>query len=331
MAFKDIAGNERVKRILKKALQKNRVPNSLLFSGPEGIGKLRIAYVMAKALNCEALTDDACESCSSCRSISSKKHPDVMEILPEKEQLQIEQMRFLKQMAYLKPMTGRKRVFIIPEAERMNDDSANSILKILEEPPLFSEIILTTHNAHLILPTIRSRCRILSFAPIQAEEIERILREQDYPEERAKVLSLLVRGNLEKALTLDWEDIQLKRQEAFGLFALLLRREKLSLPVRDYSYSPKSLNKEGLEEFLRILASFFRDHLLLCENGDSRFLLNPDYETKLRQQADALGHPEESLTALRALERIFFGLSKNFNLNLLVASFFSKFGEDHHV
>lgn len=166
MAFKDILGNSRVKKILRKALQKNKVPNSMLFCGPRGIGKKDMALVLAKAMNCERKKDDACEVCASCKAINAGNFPDVLEISPEKEVIKIDQMRILRKIAYLKPMMGKKRVFVVVDADKMTEEAANSLLKILEEPPLFSYIILVAHNPFMIMSTIKSRCQVLNFSPV---------------------------------------------------------------------------------------------------------------------------------------------------------------------
>jgi DNA polymerase III delta' subunit len=159
MAFKDVVGNERIKRILKLALERGRVPNSLLFCGPEGVGKKAMALTLAKTLNCLNLTTDSCDECPSCEAIDKGVHPDVMVIAAEKQEIKIEQTRFLKQMAYLRPMTGKKRVFIVVDASEMSDPAANSLLKVLEEPPPYAHLILVTASPFLLFPTILSRDR----------------------------------------------------------------------------------------------------------------------------------------------------------------------------
>jgi DNA polymerase III delta' subunit len=197
VGFDEVLGNSRVKRILRLALEKNRVPNSIIFSGPKGVGKKNLAFILAKAINCEKKKTDACDECASCLAIAGRRMPDIWVIEPEKQVLQIDQMRAMRQAAYMRPMISRKRVFIVDEAEKMNDESSNCLLKVLEEPPLFSHIILLTSNPDMILPTIKSRCQILYFTPIGKAEIEKVLSEKGYPEDRAKIISLLVRGNLE--------------------------------------------------------------------------------------------------------------------------------------
>jgi len=328
MAFKDIAGNSRVKRILRRALQRHRLPNSLLFSGPAGVGKTATAVTVAKALNCKAGKDDACEECESCKAIEAGRFPDVLGIAPEKEVIKIEQMRFIKQMAYLKPFSGTKRVFIVEQAEKMNEESANSLLKVLEEPPSFTHVILVTSNPFLILPTIRSRCQVLGFSNIGREEIERILAEQGYPEEQAKALSIIVGGNLEKAMGLDWNEVREKRQSAWGLFLSLLE-EKGSLDfLSDFVFQQRAAAKDDFERTMEMFASFCRDIILIKEHGESRFLLNPDLEEALRE-AEGRWSLERTQNCLVRTESVLSGLSgnRNLNMNLQAAVYYSNFGE----
>jgi len=330
MAFQDISGNIRVKKILQKALQKGRVPNSLLFTGPQGVGKQETALALAKALNCEKMEDDACGACSSCKAISGGNFPDVMSINPERNAIKIDQIRLLKQTAYLKPMIGKKRVFIVIEAEKMTEEAANSFLKVLEEPPSSSHIILVTHNPYLILPTIKSRCQILSFSPVSREEMEKILMEKGYEKEQATLIPLFVRGNLEQALSIEWEEVQSKRKQAWELFLSLLKKKEVSDFVRNYTSSKKSLVKEELEEILEFFSSFCRDFILIKEKGDFSYLLNPDYKDEIQREEKLLNFNQ--LT--QSLSQIDFALSalrKNLNVNLLVSAFFSNFMEGEYV
>jgi DNA polymerase-3 subunit delta' len=331
MAFKDIAGNSRVKRILKLALERDRTPNSLLFSGPAGIGKRQTALTLAKALNCRELTGDSCDRCPSCLAIDEGRHPDVMEIETRagKQALAIEQIRLLKQAAYLRPMSGRKRVFILGDAEEMSSDAANSLLKVLEEPPLFCHIVLVTESPFLLLPTIVSRCQTLAFSAISNEEIGRILADHDYPEDQARVLSLLVGGNLERALELEWEEARELREGSWRLFEGLASGRQPSLFLERFG----SLAKSGQEEFeatLELFGSFARDVLLLGAGGEPRYLLNPDLESGLRETAKTLAVPRAA-ALLAEIDFVRSGLARNLNKNLLAATFTSNVGELSHA
>ena len=329
MAFGDILGNSRAKRILRKALQKGRVPNSLLFIGPEGVGKKETALALAKAMNCHK-GDDACEVCPSCRAINKGNFPDVMVISPENSLHKIEHMRAMKHMAYLKPMVGKKRIFIVEDAEKMKDEAANSVLKILEEPPVFTYIILITNNPYVILPTIVSRCQKLNFSQILREDIEQELLARGYDGPRARIISSLVRGNLRQALTLEWEEVQALRKKAWQLFHAFLTGQGVSSFLKNYAFARRAFLEEEVGQVLEILSSFCRDLVVMKEGGSLGLLLNPDFEQEIREMQNLLnlgqimGFLVKIDTALQALRR-------NLNVNLIVSSFFSGVMEQNHV
>ncbi len=326
MSFQDILGNERVKKTLRKALQKKKVPNSYLFSGPEGVGKREMALVLAKAMNCQRKKDDACGICPPCKAINAGNFPDVMEIQLEGNVIKIERIRELRRIAYLKPMAGGRRMFIINEAEKMTEEAANSLLKILEEPPLFTYIILLTHNPFLIMPTIKSRCQILSFTPVSREEIKNLLIENGYKQEKASIISLYVRGNTRLALSLEWEEIQTRRKQGWELFSSLLKRENFAYFLRNYASYYRNIIREEWIEILEILSSFCRDAILLKEKGDLNLLMNPDYEGEIRNIEPSISC-KWLMDCLRKIDEAIYGFQKNLNVNLLVSSFFANFKE----
>jgi len=327
MGFDEVLGNGRVKKILRLALQRNRVPNSLIFSGPEGVGKKSLARVLAQAINCEREKADACGVCPPCRAIAGCRLPDVWEIKPEGQEIKIEQMRALKQAAYLRPMIARKRVFIIEEAEKMNEPAANSLLKTLEEPPLFSHIILLTSNPHLLLPTILSRCQILHFVAVGKEEIRQVLTDKGLPEEKARLLSVIVGGNLDKALDADWQEIQAERSAAWNIFLSFFGQGDISTFLESYGFSRRSLVRDELERILEILASFGRDLMLLQVKGEPSFLLNPDFAAGMETLKKGVG-VEKSWRFLERVDGVISGLEKNLNLGVLVSAFCTLTGGD---
>jgi len=329
MGFKEVIGNSGVKKILHRALKQKKLPNSLLFTGPEGIGKKQTALVVAKALNCLKKTSDACEECTHCKAINNGNFPDVMVISPAKDVLKIDQMRLLKDTAYLKPMSGHKRVFIVSEAEKMNDEASNSLLKILEEPPPFSHIILVTPNPYRIIPTLKSRCQIFQFSPIPKEEIQKALVAKGFQPEKAHILSLLVDGNLKQALSLEWDEVQSQRKQAWHLFLALHKREKAAQLLEQFSQS-RAVIKEELEKTLEILASFCRDVILLKEKAEPDFLLNPDFEQGLREVAQSIPL-RQAMDFLSKIDFAISALRRNLNVNILVSSIFSNFLEQSYV
>ena len=169
MPFDDFLGNRSVLETVRTQLATGRLRHSMLFAGVTGIGKWTLAQFIAKASNCIRLQNDFCDSCPSCERISDNAHPDVRNVAPDGQFIKIDQMRSLSREVFFKPFEGRRRVFIIDEAEKFRDESANSILKTLEEPPDTSFLILITSRPNDLLPTIRSRCQTYRFAPLSAE------------------------------------------------------------------------------------------------------------------------------------------------------------------
>jgi DNA polymerase-3 subunit delta' len=340
MAFTDITGNDRVKHILQIALRRHRLPNSLLFSGPAGVGKTATAVTVAKALNCLNLEDDACDACASCRAIGEASQdpekqglaPDVMLVSIEenRKKIAIDQIRLLKQMAYLRPMTARVRVFIVRGADAMSEDASNSILKVLEEPPAASTLILVTEKPHLVLPTIRSRCRTLEFSLVAREEIVRALVAGGHPPDRANLVAFLANGSMEKALDWDWDEILEGRQEAWGLFRALLAGGGGTDFLNEFAFATRAMGGDDFRRTLELFASFARDVILIKEGGEGRFLLNPDLEEELRAAAEP-GSLERLQSCLVSVDTALAGLDKNMNLTLLAAAFYSSLGEAPHV
>ncbi len=335
MAFRDIAGNERVKRILQTALKRRRLPPSLLFAGPAGTGKLETAVTLAKALNCQKLEDDSCDQCPSCRAIDEDfqaflaedtekigHFPDVGIISRAYKVIQIDQIRyFLKDAAYLRPMSARRRVFIVDEADRMNPESRNSILKVLEEPPETCQIILTTENRELMPATVLSRCQTLTFSPLSAGDIETILRNEGCPEDRAGLLAALSAGNLDSAREAeeDWEGVTDERDAAWTLFRGLLPDALPSAFLDRFANVFGANQGDDLRKALETFASFARDLLLLASGGDDRRLLNPDRAADLRETAARMTVPQALALAGRVGEAL-AGYDRNFNKSLLAAS-----------
>lgn len=329
MPFSEIAGNRRVHGILRRALASGRVPHALLFVGPEGVGKRATARTLAQALNCASGGDDACGVCPSCRAVVQLDektgrigtHPDVIEYerLEEAEKVKIEQLRDLISLAHLKPMLGRKRVFIVDDVDLMSDPARHTLLKILEEPPLTTHLILLSENPELLLPTIKSRCRILTFLPVSDEDIEQALIARGVEPEKARLTALVVHGNMDKAMSLDWREIETERREAWALFEALTTGRDAAALLRRFASGRRKDVKEEIGRTLEMLAAFGRDALLLAEGGDARRLLNPDFEHELRTCAGPLP-PAAALRILGLLQEARTSLDRNVHLKLLAAS-----------
>lgn len=170
-------GHARQRGLLARAMAKGALHPSLLFAGPSGVGKATLALRLAAALQCEHPTPWACGGCPACRKVSLGLHPDLREIRPgfneetgkPKRDIVVDQVResILAPLA-LPPYEGRKLIFLLDPAEALNANAQNALLKSLEEPPSYVQFLLVTANPAALLPTVRSRCQVVSFGPLSA-------------------------------------------------------------------------------------------------------------------------------------------------------------------
>src|SRR5215218_5209305 len=200
--FDSLIGNERAKETLRKMLRLGRVPGALLFVGEEGLGKRSFALELARALNCKDRRGvEGCGACPACERIVKFQYPaaddkdefkkviwsehrDVGMVRPYNRNILVDAVRDLERESNFRPAEGAARVFIIEQAECHNppaankDSAANALLKTLEEASPTTHIILITSRPSGLLPTIRSRCQTVRFAPLAPEELESFLVKQ---------------------------------------------------------------------------------------------------------------------------------------------------------
>ena len=217
MSFKNILGHQRPITLLQRAIKNEKVVNSYLFLGSEGIGKKYVALQFAKALNClgeEAERGDTCDHCPSCKKIDHALHPDVLLIEPEGQNIKVDQVRQLQRNLAYRPYEGKRRVCILTAADRMAPNMSNILLKTLEEPPLHTVIVLLANNSRFILPTILSRCQLIRFNPLPVPLVSKWLTEnKGLHETEAHLLASLSEGSPGKALEIQEEIRQIPREE----------------------------------------------------------------------------------------------------------------------
>lgn len=222
MSFETIIGNERAIGLLTSSIEQGRVAHAYLFAGPAGVGKGLVAREVAKALNCERGETHPCDECVTCRKIDHGTHPDVLWFRPAGAMriIRVEQVAELLQAASFRPYEGRWKVFILVDADRLNVQSQNKVLKTLEEPAPDTAIILTSAAPEALLPTIRSRCQRIAFHPIAREAVERFLIDRHgAPAERAAVAAALGQGSLGAAIELLEEHADQRRQGLYNVLA----------------------------------------------------------------------------------------------------------------
>ena len=281
MSFSNILGQDRQIRIIKKALERERVPHAYLFLGEEGVGRRSTAMTLAKAMNCSVEICDSCDTCGSCRKITSGNHPDFTLVEPEGNFIKIQQIRELQRSLQFKPYDGKRKVCLIPNAEKMNPAAANALLKTLEEPPPDTTLILTTTSPHLLLPTINSRCQRLRFQPLSSRIIARVIKEKlGKGEEDALKVAALARGSLHRAFKLVEGDTLEYRDK------LIKKINSLSSNDIDNTFKLAeeiSKEKDQLLKDLEFLKTWFRDLLIFKEDCPLDRLINVDFPAKIKE------------------------------------------------
>jgi DNA polymerase III subunit delta' len=298
--FNELTGNTRVKEALKRMLTADRLPGALLFAGEEGVGKKRFALEVARALNCRTPKDrEGCGVCSSCVRIAKlnyperedadewtqiiwTNHPDVGLVIAPKRVLRVEQMRQIEKEANFRPFEGKARVFLIDEADKLNDASANALLKVLEEPPRTSYLILITARPAMLLPTILSRCQMIRFAPLAPAEIEsHLLANKLADSKTAKLRARAAGGSIGRALANDLVTFTSQRKAMLGVLNTLVMTNDRAQLLRSAEQLNEAQYKDEFEERLDVLETLIRDAWMLSLGVKPDLLVNVDLLSEL--------------------------------------------------
>ena len=307
ISWQNILGHEKPIARLRTLLAENRLPHALLFAGPDGVGKLRVAQALAAAILCENAGERPCGRCPQCRALQQDTHPDYYELHPEGKAIKtikIDAIRQVQTEAARLPLLAKKRVIVIDDAESMNEAAENSLLKTLEEPTGAVHFILVTRAKSSLLDTILSRCMHVGFGSIPEAELARALVQRGIPEGAAAELAALSDGSFGRALEL-YENDGLKLRDDAAKFL----RERAQLTVQDVFARGAAMEKLP------------REQLVLYEDGASPLLYHKDLRADLA--AMLADYPERRIAALLALVReTDRRLQSNVNQRLLLEGFF---------
>ena len=319
MSFSDIFGHKKQIEIFQKALSQRRIGHAYLFSGVSAIGKKTLAVELAKAFNCEN-TDKlygSCGNCISCRKIQRGSHPDFFLVAPAGQFIRIDTRREIQEKMKFKPLEAVCRVFIIDDADKMNDQAANALLKTLEEPSLSNLLILITNRPYSMPPTIISRCLHIRFNTLRSKMVTQFLIDRiGIDEQKALLLAALSGGSIGRALELDSEEVIAFRAETFKLLAATQNNEPFSL-IHFGAFLGQDKKEIGLG--LDILNSFFRDALVFKETRKTQMLINQDKSSFIASMAERLSG-EQILQNITLVERAGEAIERNSNKSLTLES-----------
>lgn len=323
MNWQNIIGNSQAITQLQKLLAEGTMPHALLFVGPEGIGKFLVATIIAAALFCEG-QQKPCGKCQSCLHLSAKNHPDLFTVEPDGQTIKIEQVRNLQSNIALAPYMANKRVVIIDKADSMTVQSANSLLKTLEEPTGDIVFILIAASRQKLLDTILSRCRIVDFRPISSEVLAQALEKREIEPVQARVIARLAEGSFGKALRLLEEDGLAIRNRASAVVKQLTDSD-MEFVWRESS-ALSELDRAKLFEVLLDLNLLFRDILVMHSDENSNLIYNIDIVAELRLQMPNWSI-RRLMLAMREIVNTEQMLKANVNAKLAMEQLFIKLRE----
>lgn len=286
--FNDILGQEQIKDHLTGALNENKISHAYIFSGEEGSGKKMLAERFAAALECTDDTVRPCGSCLSCMQAESGNHPDIVYVTHEKKIISVDDIRNqLVNDVAIRPYSGQYKVYIVDDAEKMNEAAQNALLKTLEEPPEYAVIILLASNTGAFLQTILSRCVVLQLKPVETDLIKAYLMDKkQLPDYVAKLCASFSCGCIGRALRYaSDEQFTAIRDEVLHLVKYI---DDMSVAeVTDFlngiGESPEK--KAAIDDYFDLISLWYRDVLMYKATRDvNRIVFSEDINT-IRQQA----------------------------------------------
>lgn len=303
--FDKFIGNNRIKENIKRWVKSKRVPHSLLFTGAEGIGKNQFALELAKAFVCHnPKMGEACDVCSACKRADKfafpkfddrdafkrvifSEHSDIGLVIPFNKNILVDAIRELETEANFRPFEAEARFFLIDEADKMTESASNALLKTLEEPSPTTYLFLITSRPDALLSTIRSRCQMVRFAPIEVKQIENyLLATKKFSPADAELLSKLSKGSVGHALNTDLEKFRGQREAMLHVLESLLVTEDRAALLRTAEELNDAKYKEEYEMQLEILQTLIHDIWSLQLAGKKENLVNVDLVPKLKKLAE---------------------------------------------
>ncbi|HEY0797100.1 MAG TPA: DNA polymerase III subunit [Acidisarcina sp.] len=358
MGFRDFLGNEPAVRHLRESITAGRFPQSLILSGPRGAGKYTLAIMLAQAVNCldPQTTDglpDYCGVCRNCTRIADasaldlrvaeavaareelrdtdkketriliQTHPDVLVIPPDPPQLLIKlgQVRRVIRDIYRRPAEATRAVYIFTSASFMKE-AANSLLKVLEEPPEFASIFILAENPGELLPTIRSRAGLVRLGALPLNMIETVLadRRPDWKPAQRALVARLAEGAAGRALSLDLEAYLAGRQDALIILRNAVREPDHSTLFRmTETYRAGAEGQEKTTALIRALTGLLED-LLLLQSGAPGLVRNIDIAAELARLAESVSFAWIEAAA-RGIGEVQTGLRRNLLRSLSLDAF----------
>ena len=316
--FKDIIGHEQIIEHFQNAITMDKISHAYILNGPDKSGKMMLAEAFAAALQCEKKGTEVCLECHSCRQAASHNHPDIKYLTHEKiNTVSVNDIRKqINQDIVIKPYSSTYKIYIVDEAEKMNQQAQNALLKTIEEPPAYAVILLLTANADSFLPTILSRCIRLNLMPVADEKIrEYLMKHYQIPDYQAEISVAFAQGNVGKAIQLASSD---HFNELKDSAVQLVKRIK-SVDVYELGEVIKQISeyKLSINDYLDIMMVWYRDVLMYKATMDINGLIFKEHIYDIKKQAsNSSYHGIQKI--LKALDKAKIRLNANVNFDIVM-------------
>ncbi len=322
--FQDIVGHNKIIEHLKNAIKMDKVSHAYIINGEDNSGKMMLAEAFAMTLQCEEGGDEPCGVCRSCRQAKDRNQPDIIfigqdEMMGDKKtkSISVDEIRtMLNNDIVIKPYSSKYKVYIVDNAEKMNIQAQNALLKTIEEPPAYGVILLLTSNADSFLPTILSRCILLNIKTVEEEQIKKhLMKKYQVPDYKAEICASFAQGNVGKA-------IQLASSDSFNemkMDVLSLVKKMEDIEIYELGHTIKNINgyKQNMEEYLDLLTLWYRDVLYMKATDDVNNLIFKDEVYDIKKQAAKKSYSGIE-KILQALEQTRTRLKANVNFDLVI-------------
>ena len=292
MKFKDIIGQDEIKKHLQKALEQNQVSHAYIINGERDSGKLMLAQTFVQAYFCEREVAEACEECHSCKKVERRNHPDVIYVTHENPNLiKVDEIREqLVEDMYIKPYAGNRKFYIVEDAQLMGEAAQNALLKSLEEPPEYVTIFLLTENLSAFLDTILSRCILLNIRPVvkEREQLERILtKTYQMPDYEAEEIINFAQGNVGKAFALaSDEEFRNLMERVLNLVVRISSCDSFEISqIADKLQEEEKTQIINLKDYLDLLEIWYRDVLLYKSTANQEYIYFKNRILEVKKQA----------------------------------------------
>jgi DNA polymerase III subunit delta' len=323
MTAAGVVGHLVLRDLLARAVVQGTVPHSLLFDGPDGIGKRAVALELAAAINCTQGRDGrGCGTCRSCRRIARLGHPDVVLVRPnEKGSISVDMVRGIIAGASYRPFEARRRVVVIDEADALQPAAQNALLKTLEEPPPTSIFVLATSRPDLLLVTVRSRCHRLRFGPLSPADVASVLQTSHGLDAAAAAARAAVAdGSVARALAQETGELEQARRAAMSVLGQLVKATTPAarlacaqqlVDAGDGARKKSAANeRHQLTRRLDALAVILRDVAGVSVRAERDTLANADVERDLARLSQAFS-AERAVRGFVSVEQARRALERN--------------------